>query len=310
MRVSLFRNIFRCGAEKPTQQKHSILSILRHSNILSQISFLKYRHVWRKRVILNRGRKETPSCASAGLPGSYTIEAAVVMPIFVGVIAVFFFFFQIMEVQWKIQRAVENTSRLFAITAGQQTEEIISAGTAVYLMSQLKKSSDSFSVVKGGISGIFCLPDSRADNYVDVEVLYTVEVPIRFFGKLEWTMIQKARNRKWIGYDPAEDGQADSYVYITPYGKVCHKSSKCPYLDLSVQSVPASEIDGLRNRDGSRYVWCSRCEKRISVSDTVYVTDYGETCHRALDCAGLKRTVYRVRRDTVKQYPLCDKCGG
>ena len=122
-------------------------------------------------------------------------------------------------------------------------------------------------------------------------------------------MTQQARNRKWIGYDPQEDSQEGAYVYITPYGSVYHRDISCSYLNPSIHCVDIAEIDEKRNLDGSRYEICGQCGDRPGTSSYVYVTDYGEVYHRALDCGGLRRTVYRVLLEEAAGYGLCSKCG-
>ena len=82
------------------------------------------------------------------------------------------------------------------------------------------------------------LSDSVLDgNYVDLRARYTVEFPLKFFGNLQWQISQSARNRKWVGYDPAEDRWDGRYVYVTAYGSVFHTTVSCSYLNPSVHGA-------------------------------------------------------------------------
>lgn len=304
--MSLFRKLFRYRAEK--EQKHSTGLFLYHNKFLSQISLLKYRHAWRRRVVLNQNRKEAPSCISLEAAGSYTVEASVILPALVAAVAVLFFFFQVMEVQWGVQRALEHTSRLFALTDCQNRHETLSGAATVYMMAQLKKDKVLLEVVPMGVAGMNYVSSSAEGNYVDLKVHYTVEMPLKLFGRMKWKVTQEARNRKWVGYDPLEKHGDGSYVYITPHGDAYHKSANCSYLNLSIQSIPVAELEQKRNKDGSRYAPCLECHDRGNTSVMVYITDYGTAWHRALNCSGLKRTVYRVPAEKVKKYTPCGKC--
>lgn len=306
--MSLFRRFFRCRARK--KQKHSTGLFLYHNIFLSKISLLKYRHAWRRRAVLNQNRKEAPSCISMEVSGSYTVEASVILPVFVAAAAVLFFFFQVMEVQWGVQRALEHTSRLFALTGCQDRHETLSGAVTVYMIQQLNKDKISLDIVPTGVAGMNYVASSSEGNYVDLKVHYTVEIPLKLFGRLKWKVTQQARNRKWVGYDPAENEEDGKYVYITPYGTVYHKNANCSYLNPSIQSLPMKALEQKRNKDGSRYIPCLECSDRENTSSIIYLTDYGTAWHRALNCSGLKRTVYRVPAESVREYAACDKCTG
>lgn len=311
--MSLFRKLFRWGAEK--KQKHSTGLFLYRSKFLSQISLLKYVHARRRRAVLNQNRKEAPSYISAELAGSYTVEAAVILPFFVAAIAVFIFFFQIMELQWGVQRALEYTSRLFALTSCHEEYFVgeyqpMHGVVTIFMKPQLKKEKVPADIIDIGTAGMNYTLSSAEGNYIDLKVDYTVEFPLRLFGRMQWRITQEARNRKWVGYDPTETDGDENYVYITPHGTVYHKSANCSYLNPSIQSVSEKELDQKRNKDGSRYNPCGECSKRESTSSVVYLTDYGTAWHRALNCSGLKRTVYRISIESAKGYKACGKCAG
>ena len=46
-----------------------------------------------------------------------------VLPLFLGVLVLLLFFFRVMSVQWGIQRALEDTGRLLAVTAESGLDE-------------------------------------------------------------------------------------------------------------------------------------------------------------------------------------------
>lgn len=317
--MSLFQRIFWRKPED-LQKQNCNRSYLEHSQSKPEIeiSLLKHWHAWRRRVTLKPNRKETPSYASilirnTGIlrrrfSASYTVEASVVLPVFAVAMAVFIFFLQALAVQWQIQRALEDTSRLFAVTGCYQEYGDFDLAVYAYMTARLKEQQVPVSRVIGGSMNY--VPSSADDNYVDLKVHYWIYVPTQLFGSLRFRVIQEAKNRKWVGYDPSESAKDSAYVYITPYGSVYHVSAGCPYLNPSIQSVSLEQAEQMRNQDGGKYYVCGECGERVSASPVVYITAYGDAYHKALDCSGLKRTVYRVPADSVNGYAPCGKCGG
>ena len=111
-----------------------------------------------------------------------------------------------------------------------------------------------------------------------------------------------------MGYDPHEGEEGTGDVYVTEYGKVYHRSTSCPYLDLSVHAVAKTGVGSLRNASGAKYYDCPLCK---SSGSYVYITDYGTNYHGSLACSGLKRTVYQMKelQAQEKGYGACSKCG-
>ena len=181
---------------------------------------------------------------SLSLGASYTVEAAVVLPLFLGVLVLLLFFFRVMSVQWGIQRALEDTGRLLAVTAesgldesSEKEKQNLAGAAAAGVLLGVREYDVPVSYIRGGILGID-LSDSVLDgNYVDLRARYTVEFPLKFFGNLQWQISQSARNRKWVGYDPAEDRWDGRYVYVTAYGSVFHTTVSCSYLNPSVHGL-------------------------------------------------------------------------
>ncbi len=65
----------------------------------------------------------------------------------------------------------------------------------------------------------------------------------------------RGKARAWVGRSPSAAGQADpaadTYVYLTENASVYHTSSDCTHLDLSIRPAASSQLDSLRNEDGS-----------------------------------------------------------
>ena len=315
--MSLFRGISCWMTGNQNLQKQCTNKIISEKSYISKISLPKNRRERRKRANLQPTQNEAPSCASLSLGASYTVEAAVVLPLFLGVLVLLLFFFRVMSVQWGIQRALEDTGRLLAVTAesgldesSEKEKQNLAGAAAAGVLLGVREYDVPVSYIRGGILGIDLSDSVLEGNYVDLRARYTVEFPLKFFGNLQWQISQSARNRKWVGYDPAEDRWDGRYVYVTAYGSVFHTTVSCSYLNPSVHGVDISEVDARRNQDGSRYQECRECAHRTGTGSCVYITDYGTAYHRTLECGGLKRTVYRVAYEDAKGYAPCTKCAG
>lgn len=108
------------------------------------------------------------------------------------------------------------------------------------------------------------------------------------------------------GEDSAE---SEKMVYITESGGVRHKDLGCSYLDLSVNQVSGSSIDGMVNEHGEHYSPCEICSRNQNAAGSVYVTKQGNRYHNLSSCSGLKRTVRMVKESDASDMPVCSRCG-
>lgn len=255
-------------------------------------------------------RKGAPSCTS--LHGSFTVEAAVTIPIFAGFMVCILFFFCIMQVRLKVEQALNHTGREIAAYACLETSHsgVMNpttelAMTKVLFLKRLQGESELMKYVQGKGAGISLLTSDFSGDYIELKANYQIKLPIGLFGIYYFPMQQHVKVRKWTGYEPeTEDGE---WVYITPTGTVYHITKACPYLDLSIHAEDASKVTALRNKTGRKYKPCSKCSGAGTIC---YITDYGTVYHKNIDCSGLKRTVYRIKKTEAGDKKPCSKCGG
>ena len=117
----------------------------------------------------------------------------------------------------------------------------------------------------------------------------------------------------FCGYKGPVEGtltlEKDEYVYITKTGAKYHRSADCSYLNTSVRPIPAESVDGMRNSSGGKYYPCSMCD--AVKSGVLYITDDGTAYHSSAMCMALKRIVRIVTLKEAKAdgYTPCSKCG-
>ena len=244
--------------------------------------------------------------ASRKEDASYTIEASIVLPIFVSLMAGIMTFFWIILIQYGIGMSLNATARELAVWGNDPSLALAVTRCNV----KIKSNEVPTDYIKNGYLGLDYSDSSCSDEIISLVVKYRINIPILILGTQEIRIEQRAAARVWCGYDPEAD-EDTGYVYVTKRGVAYHESLSCPYLKLSIQTVPLESVSELRNKSAGRYHKCSSCT--FGSADTyVYITDYGDEYHSSLSCNSLKRTISRISRESAlaSGYHACDKCAG
>lgn len=270
--------------------------------------------------------KRASSFASWKLNASMTVEASIVLPLFL------FFIIQIMSainmigVQSRLEAALHQTGNKMAFsgyTYEKASNNILIdslasvALTEVYAKNQVinyagKEYLDK-SCIKNGAKGISFDGTSimGSNDIIEICTFYYVEPLVTILGFDGFAMSQCYYGRAWTGYDVqrAESNfdDDDPMVYVTETGTVYHTNRNCTYLNPSISSVNAGEISGMRNQSGGKYYACERCV-RGTASGTLYITNQGNSYHTSITCSGLKRTIYTIPLSQTGGRGKCSKC--
>ena len=275
-------------------------------------------------------QEEAPLYASLK-KASYTIEAAVIMPLFITLMVFGIFIFRVLQVQSGMQQSIDYASRTMAVTLGnaansgesnqdvdtstedptvhgELSEAGLLASTIALAGVEVAKNKVPLEFIDGGAVGIYFLDSEVQGNYVDLKVSYTMTFPVGLLGDLSFDVSQRARNRKWVGYDKAEYTSDGKYVYITEHGSVYHTNYFCTYLNPSVHRVPIADVKNKRNKSGAIYYQCHRC-KNVEANGFLYITDYGTSYHNDINCTEIKHNIKKVLYEEVKDtMSPCSKC--
>lgn len=266
-------------------------------------------------------KKDTGAFFFAPLNGTLTVEAALVLPLFLFVMISVMQYGAVMETAVKFGTSLAETGKTMATAAyvteyGGNTEEIpdivTGALSAAYAQGQVKAQAGDTSAVKN----INLLQSSilQEDDMIDLVLTYQIKSPISLVKLPGTFFLQRARVRAWTGRSAQVDGSAEEeasdedYVYVTATGSVYHEDPDCTHLKLSIRAVDAGTLETLRNNNGGIYHDCEICGG-ANGSGTVYVTNEGNRCHNSLSCSGLKRTVRQVARAELGNMRACSKCG-
>lgn len=267
--------------------------------------------------------------------GSITVEAAVVMPLFIYGIIAFMYFFQIIYIQECVQSGMTQVAReasrygyIYEDISEVQPEEQ-STATSIFngtfykmrLNQYLMASNMSDSCIMGGRNGIIMQLSSFMEDGETIEIIaaYRIKIPVALISVKGFQMVQRVKTRAFIGMDYSEKGNGtwgeeknddNQIVYITENGTVYHYKKTCTHLKLSIKGVKPEQLPLLRNDNGGKYKPCERCVKEESSEgrDWVYITTEGNRFHTTLECSGLKRTIFSVFLSEVRARGACKRC--
>lgn len=252
------------------------------------------------------------------ISASMTLEAALVLPLFLFVILNLISVIEIYRVQSNMSVALHSTAKQMAVY-GYEFEEIGVANnfTCLYAANNVKKllGNDYFekSPVKNGFGGISWSRSQimEKDDCIDLVAEYRIKPFVSVMGFSEFDMYNRIRTRAWTGYDNSKElsqnKNQEELVYITPDGVVYHKSRGCTYLKLTISAIDMDLLKNKRSEDGSIYYACEDCGNKAD--GTVYITNYGNRFHSTLRCSKLKRTIIIIPISKTGQRWACSKCG-
>ncbi len=256
-----------CGSGKANKNKSSrwvnpIISPVQNpfiSHISSIFSFCK---------------KASPCLLSKEAAGSLTVEAALILPLFM------FFIANVLSLFIMFEEYSINIAKLH------------DSACNMAMLAHLE-------------------PEGTGQEMIELDKSQPIHSVFKVLGFPSTHVVASAKARKWTGYD-VTNGQSEKveeeYVYITESGYAYHRSRTCSHLKVTVSTVSASEIGKYRNSSGGKYYPCERCGNGIS-SGVVFITNQGNKYHNSVTCSGLKRTIKTVKLSEVGGRGPCSACG-
>ncbi|NLL72779.1 MAG: hypothetical protein GX237_04560 [Clostridiales bacterium] len=281
------------------------------------------------------------------IKASLTVEAALVLPIFICFYIIFIYFIQVFLVQEVMQdgltKAGLSMSRAAYIYSDfidtedldsydkSFLEDSIQEGLEDIYKSTLNDLAIKYAVAKnlnvevinnssiaGGFDGIRFDGSKimEGDDQIDLLARYRIRFPISLFGLHEMDMIQRVKFRAWTGLslqklyskELEEEGKDDITVYITETGTVYHKSKTCSHIKLSIELIN-DKPTWQRNKSGGKYYPCESCTSKATLSTgPYYISSYGDRYHISKDCSRIKRTVLEIPLSEVKSRKACKRC--
>ena len=253
--------------------------------------------------------------------GSASLEAAIVVPIFLFAMLGIMSVAGAVHVRSVVYEALHETALYIAEYSylNNQIEKGVDAGDESSLLKdglsvatasiKLDSYIDDMELVSryvdGGAAGLrIAQAELRSDDCVYIKLTYDICIEVPLVGKVKIPCEERIRQRAYLGYDKENDADSDgTYVYVAENGTVYHNSRSCFHIKLTIRQINPAEAD----EECNGLSQCSLCA-RYKGRGTVYVTKSGDRYHYSLECPGLKRTVYRVKKDESGVKNPCSDC--
>lgn len=284
------------------------------------VSMYKLLILDKQRLQLRHGK--TP-CASSRSKGSLTVEAALVLPLFLFLLIGILQLSRAVQTEgavrvslWEVGKRLSTYAYItdYGEEKGQR-DKLFGTGAMAYtytaFLAHEGKEFWNQSMVSEGSSGFSFLLSTylKEDGYLDLIVTYTLCIPFPLTGDIYVPQIQRCRVRGWIGEKDGTE-EMEEMVYITESGTVYHLSKDCSHLTLTIQEISLTNLSQARNSSGGKYVPCEKCGKQPMQGKKYYITKEGDCFHTTRNCSGLKRTILTIPLSQVGSRSLCKRCGG
>lgn len=242
-----------------------------------------------------------------GRQASITVEASLVLPIFLFAMLLVAYLGKLVSCQDEVQMALTRVAREASAEYG--------ATQGKWLKSKSYYQAKFATYMKGmGLSVSF--GQSRilqTNDEIDLIVTYRMKLPFSFIRLPAISMRQRVHTRAFTGVERRgqEDTFSDRIVYIAETGRVYHYELECTYLKLSISQIQYGDLAEKRNESGGKYKACERCcvGKKLHDSTVIWITNYGDRYHSSASCSGLKRKIREIPLSQVGSRTPCSKCG-
>lgn len=238
---------------------------------------------------------------------SLTVEAALVLPLFLFAMVTLAYLGQLVKCQDEVQNAMDIVVREASAKYGTGAKERYRSRAyyMVRLNDILKGTGLSMSLAESKLSG--------KNDEIDLVVTYRAKLPFSYYFAPLCHFRQRIHTRGFTGVEErgSEEETERVKVYVTETGRVYHRSRDCTYLKLSISQIKYSDLEPLRNKGGGKYKDCERCcvGKHFTAGDSIWITNYGDRFHSSRGCSGIKRNIREIWLSEAGGRTPCSKCG-
>lgn len=281
-----------------------VLTKIKQKNVVRRMSLRSPLHgIWYKSV-------------TAGV----TLEAALVLPIFVFFILNIFSVMEMLRLYGNVAYALNKVGgdvALYGHIYGEDDKQwdmgIVGdiAFTYLYFKNELlgvlgEEYIEKSPLVNGENGLFFTKARIMEDNLVEIEVTYEMEMPFPIGAAGKVRTYNTYCGRAWTGYEL--ENTKEEMVYVSKTGTVYHTHADCSYLKIVIYKVGVSEAETLTNYEGFLYSPCEICGN--GKGNVAWITKSGDKYHMSENCTAIRRTVYEMSLEKAKEKGLekCSRC--
>lgn len=252
--------------------------------------------------------------------GSLTVEAAVVVTMFLFAMISLLYFCEIMRYSDLVESSLHQTAKAMAVKAyaakyigdGDLGPIAGSIGgvalSQTYVAANVSKNLQASGIKTGKIS--YLRSSIMNNDIIDLIAVEELKPLYDICSIGTFRIMDRARVHAFTGYDNTKTEAMEAneeIVYVTESGSVYHSSRNCSHLKVSVTTISAEALKTKRNKSGGKYYPCEYCPGTAAAN--YYITEYGDAYHTKANCQGLKRNVMAVPISKVSGKAACKTCG-
>lgn len=285
-----------------------------------QIPYMKCRYLV-KRVL--------SSASGFRKKGSLTIEAALVLPLFLFFMMILMLPMGLMNEGRRIQTALEAAGEELSqyayvwdrLKLGEKLEtsgiegfpeelpeSVAEDGALLYVRKRMEGQVDFERLEAVSFMGSSVLGDGET---IDLVMNYRLRIPFSVFGLDSIPMRARSCRRAWIGREGGSKKGAvseDELVYVGKTSTRYHRVKTCHYLFNDIQEISFKDVESIRNSSGGKYQPCSRCGRFAGENSSVYIMPGGERYHSDRNCSSISAYVQAVPLSEVLHLGACSYC--
>lgn len=271
------------------------------------IKINRFRKIFRRKH--NRKQKREPN-RNIEYSASITVEAALIIPIFLFLCIRLISLFELMNTYSQIQMSLfetnqKNVKELHKIEL--QNQWTVSKKVSDYL----KEIEFNYKSIKNGKRGFSYINTTVLDenDCIDLVVAYQIK-PLLENNFANTSFLSRCKMRVWTGYDVLKNVQEKNkkeIAYITETGTVYHTNRKCSHLNLTLKIISKKKSSYATNYNGVTYEACEMCGY-LEMSKEIIITNYGTKYHTNKLCSGIKRTIIGIEIDKIRNRRKCSRC--
>lgn len=242
--------------------------------------------------------------------GSLSVEAALVLPLFLFFLLTLLSALQLLSFSIRLQQVLFEEGLIISekVYDDRFREESYAAEQIL-----LKLDPKGTIPVEGDLSGLdFSGTNLKDPEITDLNVRYRAKLLFDPFQLFHRDFCQYVLFHSWNGYGHGLHGNRghgeEIYVYITENSEVYHRSRECTHIRLKIREVTGSDVKKLKNAYGKKYQSCRHCHAKKS-DPHLYVAEDGDCYHNSLTCSGLSRSVRAIRLSEAGNRRPCSRCG-
>lgn len=319
---------------------HERNSHLNSKNVTLQVRILLF--CAKQQVWICHGKKaflpapeEKKALSGRGMAASLTLEAAIVLSLFIFAVVCMILPMKIMNTERKIQAALESTGEEFSRYAYlkdvlEKGEELsipgasdfakafcghLAAGAAQgYTQAAVMGHVDTTALRRVRMLRSSVLEDGET---FDLILDYEIQMPFPVLGLDALQRTARCRRRAWIGragkaggFGDGVGGQGDpdEIVYVGKDSTRYHRSRSCHYLANNLSAVAYEQVSGMRNDSGGKYYACGVCGAGVGSGGTVYLMPSGTSYHTTKNCRAIVAYARAVKLSEVEHLGGCSYC--